>query len=442
MPNDRSVEPLEGGLLSTSRALGLRVRQIARGPEARRLRALAVRHPGRAVIVLGTVGWLLVMLAGGVRSRTTVPPEYVTLASHLADECRPNRDGPEASRDIAQGLAELRNAALDLERLKVADPDTAAVVAEGRRVFDEAATTVERLSALPRLPGQLEIASESFLRGLALDLPGLARRYDQLSSVQEALLAESRRAAAILQRGEAAKLMLPRLAARHAGPRYKSGPVLKVDFDEAWGPVGPADWLRLANVSGITLHNATVLVEVHGEAGDVARSVHFMPSWSAGATIDARYTGGDDSFGFPVGRQTVPNVANVSVSLWSEELRQEGITYGYLGAEHDADVARYCASMQVRARFRPLQSGLIWDTQRGMELWLDGIASLPNPRITAIFRRGADVRSWYWDFPRWDRGERKVLDAGKALPWDPEEVAIEISFPRTGHKYLTKWTAG
>ncbi len=442
MTTDQGVETLGYGLRRTSRALGLSVGRVSRSPEARRLRALAARHPGRAVIVLGTFGWLLAMLGGGGRSRTTVPPAYVTLASRLADEFRTGREGPEKARDIAQSLAELRNAALDLERLKVADPDTAAVVAEGRLVFNEAATSLERLSGLPRLPGQLEVAGESFLRGLILDLPGIARQYDQLSGVQEALLGEARRLAAILQRGEAAKLMLPRIAARYAGPPRKAGPALRIDFDESWGPVGPADWLTLSNATGGDLHNATVLVEVRGEAGDVARSVHFVPSWRDGTAIDARYTGGDESLGFPVGRQTVPNVAGVTASLWSEELTQEAIVYTYAGAEHDADVARYCAAMRVRARFRPFRPGIVWDTQRGMELWLDGIAALPSPRITATFRRGVDRRAWYWEFPRWDKGERKVLDAGKALPWDPEEVVVEVSFPRTGHKYVTRWPQG
>jgi len=439
---DQGVETLEDGLRRTSRALGLRVGRVARSPEARRLRALAARHPGRAVIVLGTFGWLLAMLGGGGRSRTTVPPAYVTLASRLADECRTGRDGPETARDIAQTLAELRNAALDLERIEVADPDTAAVVAEGRRVFNEAATSLERLASLPGPPGQLELSGEFFLRGFALDLPGLLRRYDQVSGVQEDLIAEARRLATAIKRGEAARLMLPRIAARYAGPAREAGPALKVDFDEAWGPIGPADWLTLTNASGAELHNATVLVEVRGESGDVARSVHFVPVWKSGAAIDASYTVGDESLGFPVGRQTVPNVAGVTVSLWSEELREEGIAYRYLGAEHDADVARYCAAMRVRARFRPFQPGFVWDTQRGMELWLDGIAALPSPRITATFRRGADRRTWYWDFPRWDEGERKVLDAGKALPWDPEEVTVEVSFPRTGHKFVTRWPPG
>jgi len=424
------------------RLLGLGIGGVARSRGMVRLRALAVRHPGRTVILLGTVIWALVIVGGRGGSRSHFPPAYVTLAKRLADECQSGRDEPEPGRDINVILAELRNASLDLNGLKTGDPDVAAIAEEARGVFRDAATSLERLSSLPRPPGQLELSGEFFLRGFALDIPGLLRRYDQVSGVQDDLLAEARRLATILKRGEASRLMLPQIAARYSGPPRKAGPALKIDFDESWGPVGPGDWLTMSNVSGGDLHDATVLVEVRGEAGDVARSVHFVPSWRAGTAIDARYTGGDESLGFPVGRQTVANVASVTVSLWSEELRQEGIAYHYLGAEHDADVARYCAAMRVRARFRPFQTGIVWDTQRGMELWLDGIAALPRPRITATFRRKADVRAWYWDFPRWDQGERKVLDAGKALPWDPEEVTVEMSFPRTGHRYVTRWPGG
>ena len=167
-----------------------------------------------------------------------------------------------------------------------------------------------------------------------------------------------------------------------------------------------------------------------------------MPSWRAGAAIDARYTGGDESLGYPVGRQTVKAVAGLTVSLWSAELREEGIASSYAGAGLDADVARYCSDMRIRARFRPFRAGRLMHPRRGMELWFDGIAAQPAPRITATFRRGAETKAWHWDFPRWDLGEKKVLDAGKALPWDPEEVTVEVSFPRTGYRYVTRWPEG
>ena len=90
-------------------------------------------------------------------------------------------------------------------------------------MFRDVTTSIERLSSLPRPPGQLELAGESFLRGLAFDVPGLLRRYDQVSGVQDDLLAEARRLAAALKRGEAARLMLQRIAARYARPARPSG---------------------------------------------------------------------------------------------------------------------------------------------------------------------------------------------------------------------------
>lgn len=428
-----------GGPLAALGSVRAWIASVPRDPRTERLRALVVRHPGGAVILVGIVVWVLVLLGARGRSRAALPPAYVTLAKRLADECQSGRNEPGPGKDVNVILAELRNASLDLEGLKADDPDVEAIAEEARRVFQDAATSLERLSSLPRPPGQLELSGEFFLRGFALDIPGLLRRYDQVSGVQEALLAEARRLAAAIKRGEAARLMLPRIAAKYGGPPPAAGRALLVDFDEAWGPVGPADWLTLTNASGAELHNATVLVEVRGESGDLARSVHFVPAWKARAEIDAKYTAGDESLGFPVGRQSVKDVSTVTVSVWSDELSQERIAYAYVGPEHDADIARYCAAMRVRVQYRPFQQGLLWNTERGADAWLEGIPFIPRPRITATFRRGSSTLSWYWNFERWADGERKTLDAGGKLPWDPEEIAVEVTFPDTGYKHRASW---
>src|SRR5438105_4448161 len=80
-------------------------------------------------------------------------PAYVMLAKHLADGHRSDREGSEPNHDVAAVVAELRNAALDLRGLKATDPELNAIAAEARRDFEDAATHIERIAALPRPPG-------------------------------------------------------------------------------------------------------------------------------------------------------------------------------------------------------------------------------------------------------------------------------------------------
>lgn len=454
MTAERAVATPDDAWRRASQALG----RLARSPAAQGLARLAARHPGYAVIALGSVGWLLGLVGPGGRSstvapasapatpvetpvaRAVVPPEYIVLATHLADGWQADRSEPGPGRDFATRVALIRNAALDLERLRPNDPDLAALATEAHGILRDLAAGTERLAALPRPPGQLDMMGESFLHGLVFDLPGASRQVNRLVGIEEDLQAETRRLVALILRAATAKLMLPRLAQRYAGPIRTTDPALAIDFDAAWGPVGPADWLTLTNRSGTDLHQATVLVEVRNATGEVAPSVHFVPAWPAGGVLLARYTPGDMVLDATIGRQTVPDVANVVVSLWAEELAQEGITYAYAGAERDADIARACAGMQILVHYQLFEPGRIWDTPRGLEVWLDGIATLPKPTITATFRRGARTKILSWSFPRWDRGERKVLRASESLDFDPEAVDIEVSFPRTKYKHVSRWT--
>jgi hypothetical protein len=278
------------------------------------------------------------------------------------------------------------------------------------------------------------------VRGFFLDLDGVTRRLGEVEGQQSALIAELRGLAATIRRGKTAQLMLPRIAARYGGPTVTAGGAIGIDLDESWGPVGPADWLTLSNASGVDLHRCTVLVELRGRSGDIARDLHFVPAWPSGVAIYGKYGLGTQMLDETVGRQTVPGVEVVTISVWSDELSQESIVYPYAGAERDRDIARYCDGMQVQAQYRPFVRGLLWNTERGVSVTLKCVTALPSPRITVTFFQGGTALAWYWDFPRWDEGEQKTLDTGGKLPWDPELFKVVVSFPGTSYTHEATYT--
>jgi hypothetical protein len=367
-----------------------------------------------------------------------MPTEYPVVAARLADELLEDPDRPEPKEDLPHAIADLRAAALELAGLRPADPEVAALAAEAQAVHAGAAEHLERFLALPRPPGEVEMFLVGFFRGFNLDFSGFVDSMERAEGRQAALEAEVKGLIALTRRGEVAKLHLPRVAARHAGPAVAGIPVA-LDLDASWGPFGPDDRLTLVNRSGRELHNAMISVELRGRSGDPARNVHFVPRWPAGKALYAKCERGRELLGEVVRRMTVPGVESAVVSVWADELSREGINYTYAGPERDADVARYCQGMAILGSYRPYSSSLFWTTQRGVVLRLSGIRHLENPRVTVTFVRGGAELTVFEDYPLWEDGETKTLDAGGRLAWDPEEYRVAVTFPDTGHAYRAVW---
>jgi hypothetical protein len=336
---------------------------------------------------------------------------------------------------VANVVADLHKAALELEGIESNDPEYNALIREARGALTEAATRLERLAAIPGSPELAGWLAEHFVRGFFLDVGGIFGRIGEVEGNRQAAETELRFLIATYKRLEVARLGLPGLAARYAGPRATGARTISIDLDAAWGPVGPDDRLTLFNRTGADLHNCTVLVELRAAGGEASPSVYFVPRWPAGTPIYARCPAGTAFFGEAVGSRTVPRVASILASFWSDELTRESIRYAYEGTERDADLARYCADMRVAASYRPFARGLLWNTERGVIVRLEGLRHAPRPRILVSFRRAGGEISCSWDFDRWDEGESKTLDTAGKLPWDPESYRVEVGFPDTSDTF-------
>lgn len=369
----------------------------------------------------------------GAPRPTKLSRQYVALAKVLAEPMSSKPEAETEDTSAAELLAAIQSSKLDLRNLQCADREVETVRNEALRAVVELERSIRHMQKLPKPPG----GGELFLDGLARGLMGLGaneRLTNEIENTNWEIQREARTMLAAVHRIRAAQLLLPRIAARCAKSTGRKAKVLGADFNGSWGPFGPNDWLTLWNASNRTLHNVTLVVELRGRSGESCRNVHFISSWEPGAARYARYKPGWLLLDEYVERTTVANVENLTFSIWCDELSREGIRYDYAGTERSKDIRRYCEDVRVSVSYQPYEPGVFWDNHRGVVLQLGGIAYLPHPRITARFRRGGKVKSWYWDFERWDQGQSLTLETGGQLAWDPTSVEIELGFPDNGFK--------
>ena len=373
----------------------------------------------------------------GTRKNPPLPAEYVVIAKHLADSHRIERNSDELRPGMSQVLAQLKGVLMDVNGLQAVDPDVMSVAAEVSRATESTMTALEQLDALPKPPGSGEMFVDGLLRGFVGDFAGGVQRANEVDGQLNAIREQARRVITGVKQLQTAKLQLPRLATKYGGPPVFRGQTVVIDYDEAWGPHGPKSEITLTN-NFSDLHNCTILVEIQG-ATEVSQNVHFIPDWKGGSSIYASYGTGVAILDETPIKQTVPAVQRLVVSIWADELSQENIRCQYAGNEQAKDVARYCKDLRVTAKYREFQKGSLWNTQRGVQLQLDGIEFIEQPRVTISFRRGQENKALYWDLERWEAGERKTLDTQGSLAWDPDEILVEIGFPTTSYKYISSW---
>lgn len=138
------------------------------------------------------------------------------------------------------------------------------------------------------------------------------------------------RYSAAVQRRRAATFLLAELARELSGEARKE-PVVDVDFDENWFGEKLPDRINLTNISGVDLTNCTVQVDLRGKSGPWVRNVHYLSAWPKDRKIWADYVTSDPALLASISGTTATEVQEVNVSVWSDELRAEGLVVGRLG---------------------------------------------------------------------------------------------------------------
>ncbi|MBI1852284.1 MAG: hypothetical protein HYR85_18230 [Planctomycetes bacterium] len=353
--------------------------------------------------------------------------DYTVLARNLADPLLTRPDEPAPLKDFSQLLAEAQAMVVAYDEIRAHTADTA-ISFVAKEASESSSVLVE--NARERFGRAQQDGLTPILRmalGIVTNSPGLVgAEFANALDLQDKKDDETIATLKAFLRNRAAQLMLPEIAKRCTGPLLDGPSSISVDFDESWAGTNSQDSLKVQNISSRTLHNCTVLVVLQGAAGDVAQDVHFVQEWESGSPRFARYGLGFETRAGRVGRQTVFDVQEIRVSVWADELRQEGLAYRYPGRERDRDIGKQIeGKLDVRLKYVPTP---FFGTGRSFDLTLVGVNSIPRHKITLTFHRGRDSASMSWDKDWWRQGEVRRFDTAGKLAWDPERVDIAICF--------------
>ncbi len=399
------------------------------------------------------LGVLFALAIGGIRSGIAqdavpqLPPEYRTLASSLGQQIEPTREAfPDPEEvDLADLIADVDRIVLELQEIQSDDRQITYLARQAEAVVTELAKRIHRIEAMP-VPSMGNLFMASFACGFLGDpVVGPTLLGANAMKQYDDLLAEVRRTIPLLNRADGLHRLLPQIARKYSPATTETSDRIAVDFDEAWGPVGPHDWLILTN-SGADLTDCTILVELTGASGQVRQNVHFAEYWAADTPMYARYEMGGLFFeGKHIGSTTVLDVKSITVTVWSPE-ESFRIEYMYQGEEKDRDIAQHLKGLSMKGSFRPLDEGWLWNTYPAAVFTMDGVQSLPACQVTVTFNRGrgkllglfAQSRSWDWELDGWRRGQRQTFQPPRGeLTFVPDEIVLEVTFPGTSYTHRT-----
>lgn len=371
---------------------------------------------------------------GGSTAPKALPPEYRTLAENLSLDIHSDPKQYRDNKGLTEIIPEGHTAVMALRGINSSDSDITYIAGQGQAACSDATSRLEKINSLPKPPGEGELFVGSFIDGFFFNFGGAYERGRDAEDKQKAIINELQGLIGATDKLDAAQVLLPKVAERYAAPISSVGRV-RVDFDESWGAFGPHDWLSLYN-TGPDLDDCTILVELKGAKGDVRKNVHFLRKWSGNSWQYARYAPGYDLLGRKVGRMTVYNVDTVDVTIFSPKYSTK-IHYVYTGAEKDKKVAERCKDATLKWRYQPFESGIVWNTDRGVVLTLDKIAIVPKCRVDVTFKSGWQSKGWNWEFDYWKQGDTKTF-SHKDLNFDPDTIEVVMTFPGTNHR--PSWT--
>ena len=375
----------------------------------------------------------------------TPPPElFIVLAQALAGDYQHSKSEAIPALESAERIAELQRVRISIARLDTDELDIESLAKDSSRAVQEMVTAIERVEALPDPPGWLRTSADSFMyyyRGVVNEDVSLEHfKPDEAESGRAevhaamlALLQSSRRLTAL-------RLLLPDIAKRFAGPRTQSAvPILRLDFDDHHlnGP----DKLSLHNASGVDLTNCTVVLQLNGKDGQVARNVHFINEWLANESVFSIYPPGIQYRGKRYGRRTVDDLRTIRFSVYCDQLACADVVYKYSASDRQEDGIALLRSLKFFGKYQPYEEGFIalTSTDRSVSVRYSGTQELRDVKLTLTLLNGSKSESRSQELDVWPVGVFESIEF-PSIDWEARQYKATIKMMKSGAQHTVSWT--
>lgn len=365
-------------------------------------------------------------------SEKPLPPEYRTLAKVLCLRMETSADESSNKFNDTEWLSEINSALSDFKNMDSQDDDIEYISNEGAKVLSDMLSNYEELNKIPKADTSWDSVFTIVNEMLMLKTDSLHKRVLDIENIQANILSSLQTFVLNHQKATAMQLMLPKVANKYSASFCDSTGRISLDFDESWGSQGPYDWLKIFN-SGAPIKDCTIVVELTSENGEKQRNVHYLEELPSKTWMYARYEDGlkIDLIEKQINRTTVENVSNIELTLYSPKYATQ-ITYKYKAEEFEKDVAKYCKSLNFKGSYQPFVDGIIWDTERGAKIKLEGMEFIPDCVVSITFRNDKESKVFSWPQKKWSKGEERTFSTKQGeLTYEPSSMDMVITFPDT-----------
>jgi hypothetical protein len=418
----------------------------------------AIQHEGKTV-----EGWIerqnLALCASVNDTKQRFSDNYETLAKAVAvlDLVeRPKRWGT-TEEDTAKKLADLREQVDELK--KIAETDSGDIKVLAQHIRDEMVFVQKLVRAISEHPDYAGLARDK-ANGVSAELTPAPKVEIESKEIppNESLSGLRARYYHCIDEARGLALSLTKQAKKLSGPKVERGRALVIDFTKPYpfeadqgvpeqpsskDPFDNPDRIALTNCCDSDLTRCTVLVEVIGE-NDTRYNMHYVSRWKKGQKLQALYYGGVKSGEKTLFRFSAMNVKQVKVSIFCDQLTQEGIEYNYNSSEKETAFRHYVESMVIVGKCEPFS--ISFGSGYKVDILLKEGKLLPKGKLVArIYRE--DIRAWQEKeitFSDWKGGELRSVrladEKGVAEGSIGQyQVILEVTYKEWSHKRQWVW---
>ena len=372
-------------------------------------------------------GVIFAPLVAGFSVCQSTPGAFFELAKEMSSETFTDPKLKKPKVETLESIQkEIHELLINLEKIKTNDNAIKRVLESSISGLDELFKSLDALSKLPEPSSEFEsIIGAVLLGALAGDALEGALAGGKLgfnNGIKREEYGEALKKVGLsLTKLENVCSLMPSLAKKFGAKFEDNAGRFACNIDETYPGMAPEDWIYIYN-SGKSLDNVSIDLAIKG-LGKSGNNYCFLSTWPSESWICIPCEG----------TETVPRIESAKISIISEDY-STNFNAEYSQKERDADIARYLADLKIECSYQAFESGIIWDTQRGVSLKLTGYPILQKPKVTVTFSApGVVTKSLFWEIDSLTANNSKVFDS-KAFSFNPKVINILIELPGTTYK--------